>query len=286
VPIPESQLETWSHQGAVTTAKATADSIKNALNSYKNWLPDVDFEIYLQGSYKNDTNIRGDSDVDVVIQLNSTFYNNLSQEQKRILSLSAANYGWPEFKPDVLKALRSYYGASSITEGNKSVKISAGNGRLPADVVVCSKYRKYKTLNSSDCIEGMCFWTQTDNRQVINYPRLHYDNGVSKHQISTKWYKPTVRMFKNMRGAIKGDSTPSYFTESLLYNVPNTSFGASYQDTFCNIVNWLNKATLSTFVCGNGQLPLFESSPQERWSTPQAEQFIKNLISLWNNWSS
>jgi len=33
--IPESQLETWSHQGAVTTAEATHKSIRNALNSYK-----------------------------------------------------------------------------------------------------------------------------------------------------------------------------------------------------------------------------------------------------------
>ena len=87
--IPESQLETWSHQGAITTAKATADSIKNALNSYINRPDGVEFEIYLQGSYKNDTNIRGDSDVDVVAQLNSTFYNNLSEDQKRTLGLSS-----------------------------------------------------------------------------------------------------------------------------------------------------------------------------------------------------
>ena len=32
--IPESQLETWANQGAITTVKATADSVKNALNSY------------------------------------------------------------------------------------------------------------------------------------------------------------------------------------------------------------------------------------------------------------
>ncbi|HPC63780.1 MAG TPA: nucleotidyltransferase, partial [Anaerohalosphaeraceae bacterium] len=76
--IPESQLETWAKQGAITTAKSTADSVKNALNSYNNWPNGIDFEVYLQGSYKNDTNIRGDSDVDIVAQLNSTFYSNLS----------------------------------------------------------------------------------------------------------------------------------------------------------------------------------------------------------------
>ncbi|OGW41409.1 MAG: tRNA nucleotidyltransferase [Nitrospirae bacterium RBG_13_39_12] len=281
--IPESQLEAWSHQGAVTTSKATADSIKNALNAYNNWPEGIDFEVYLQGSYKNDTNIRGDSDVDVVAQLNSTFYSNLSEDQKRTLGLSPASYSWSNFRSDVLKVLKDYYGQSQITEGNKSIKIKANNGRLPADIVVCSQYRRYKTVSSNDFVEGMCFWTRNDDRQVINYPKVHYDNGVSKHQNSSKWYKPVVRLFKNSRGNISGDATPSYFLECMLYNVPNSKFGTSYQDTFCNVVNWLNEINLDNFICQNGQLILFGST-QEQWNTNQAKAFIKNLISLWNNW--
>jgi len=283
--IPESQLQTWSHQGAVTTAKATADSIKNAFDSYNNWPTGIDFDVYLQGSYKNDTNIRGDSDVDVVAQLNSTFYSNLLDDQKRILVLTQASYSWSDFRADVLKALGDYYGQSRITECNKSIKINENNGRLPADVIVCSQYRRYKTVSGYDYVEGVCFWTKNDNRQVVNYPKIHYDNGVSKHQNSNKWYKPSVRMFKNIRNSISGDSTPAYFLECMLYNVPNASFGTSYGDTFCNVVNWLNKADLGGFVCQNGQVNLFGSS-QEQWDTAQAGQVIKNLISLWNNWSN
>ncbi len=117
--IPESQLTTWANQGAITTAKSTADSLKNALNSYSDWPSGVDFEVYLQGSYKNDTNIRanirGDSDVDVVAHLNSTFYSNLSEEQKRILGLTPATYHLSNFRSDVLKILKNYYGQSQIT---------------------------------------------------------------------------------------------------------------------------------------------------------------------------
>ncbi len=76
--IPESQLETWSHQGAISTAKATHESIRNALVANSSTVKDKNFEIYLQGSYKNDTNIHGESDVDVVVQLNSTFHYDLS----------------------------------------------------------------------------------------------------------------------------------------------------------------------------------------------------------------
>lgn len=280
--IPESQLETWSHQGAITTAKATADSIKNALNAYNDWPDEIDFEVYLQGSYKNDTNIRGDSDVDVVAQLNS-FYSNLSEDQKGNLGLSPASYGWTDFRTDVLKALKNYYGQSFITEGNKSLKIKANNGRLPADVVVCAQYRKYKSVDNYNYVEGICFWSKKDNRQIINYPKVHYDNGVSKHQNSSKWYKPLVRMFKNMRGYISGDSTPSYFLECMLYNVPNANFGTSYQGTFCNIVNWLNKADLENFICQNGQLKLFGMTP-EQWNIIKQKKFTNNLIPLWNNW--
>lgn len=282
--IPKSQLETWSHQGAVTTAKSTADSVKNALSSYSSgWPSGVNFEVYLQGSYKNDTNIHGDSDVDVVAQLDSTFYSNLLENQKRILDLTPASYGWSDFRADVLKALKNYYGRGQISEGNKSIKIKTNNGRLPADVVVCSQYRRYKTVSSYDYTAGMCFWTQDDNRRVINYPKAHYDNGVSKHQNSSEWYKPVVRIFKNCRGSISGDTTPSYFLECMLYNVSNPKFGTSYGDTFCNIVNWLDKNSLGDFVCQNGQLKLFGQT-QEQWDTNQARIFIKNLISLWNNW--
>ena len=34
-----------------------------------NWPADVKFEVFLQGSYKNDTNLGGDSDVDLVVRL-------------------------------------------------------------------------------------------------------------------------------------------------------------------------------------------------------------------------
>jgi hypothetical protein len=38
-----------------------------------------DFKIFLQGSYKNDTNVYGDSDVDVVIRLDEIYYTDLDQ---------------------------------------------------------------------------------------------------------------------------------------------------------------------------------------------------------------
>jgi hypothetical protein len=291
MPIPESQLETWSHQGAITTAKATADSVKRALDSYENWPEGVKYEVYLQGSYKNDTNIRGDSDVDVVAQLNSTFYSNLSDEQRGILRLTPASYGWANFKTDVLKALKGYYGESAVAEGNKSIKIKGGKGRLPADVVVCAKLRRYKTVSPRDYVEGMCFWSRNDHRKIVNYPKLHYENGVRKHspERTNGWYKPTVRIFKNARtclvdhGTISDDLAPSYFLECLLYNVPDNNFGGSFQDTLVAAFNWLwSAARADSLVCQNGQLKLFGYTP-EQWDAAKAKQFLESFRELWEN---
>jgi len=288
MPIPESQLERWSHQGAVVTAKQTHESIRAALLQHPA-RDNKDFEVYLQGSYKNDTNIRGDSDVDVVVQLNDTFSHNLSEEQKRAFRFTEATYCWNDFRSDVLTALRNYYGWDKVREGRKSLKVQTSY--LPADVVVCIQYRKYPKFprDANDYVEGMTFYVPSENRWVINYPKLHYYNGVEKNKRTNGRYKPAVRLFKNARTylvdrkIIPSDLAPSYFLECLLYNVPDDKFGSSFQDTFCNVVNWLSRANLSQFVCQNEQLRLFGNSP-EQWSEDKARQFVRAMIDLWNNW--
>ncbi len=299
--IPESQLETWSHQGAVTTAKATHESIRNALTANTSPLKGKDFEVYLQGSYKNDTNIRGDSDVDVVVQLNSTFGYDLSglpEEQKRQFQTSYptnATYLWEHFRTDVLQALRTYYGSRAITEGNKSLKLAAGSGRLPADIVVALHFREYVHFYGMDYqqyVDGIRFHSWRDNRQVINFPKPHYDNGVTKHSKDRTdgWYKPTVRMFKNARtylvdqGSLSQDVAPSYFVECLLYNLPDAAFGESLQGTLVEAWNWLwQKAPTDKLVCQNEQLALFGNTP-EQWDSLKAKKLLEALKVLWQNW--
>jgi len=283
MPIPESQLKRWSHQGATTTAKQTHESIRSALDRY-GW-PRGKPDVYLQGSYKNNTNIRGDSDVDVVVQLNSIFRHNEPGTQ---LGFPSASYTWQDFREDVKTALINYYGKSRVREGRKTLKVETSY--LPADVVVCIQYRKYPPYPKSedDYTEGMTFYVPSESRWVVNYPKLHYDNGAAKNQRTNGWYKPTIRMFKNARtylierGAPQ-DLAPSYFLECLLYNVPDDKFGGTFQDTFYNVIIWLLQADLSAFRCQNEQDQLFGSSP-EQWSEDKAKRFLKYMVCLWNNW--
>jgi len=292
-------METWANQGAITSAKMTHEQIRRALGEVGSPLYEKygnDFEIYLQGSYANDTNIRGDSDVDIVVQLNSSFFSDIStltpQEQQLYNEWRQnATHTDLEFRADVIQSLQSYFGVPSIQVGNKSIKVLSGSGRLAADVVACIKYRRYLAFRGAydqDFVEGISFHAQ-NGEFVVHFPKLHYKNGTNKNAEAQGWFKQTVRLFKNIRsymvdrGQINGDLAPSYFLECMVYNVPSDQFESSLGNIFCNLVNWLAKQNMDGFVCQNEQCMLFGPHP-DQWSKDKATQFLNAAASLWNNW--
>lgn len=293
--IPESQLETWSRQGATKSANAIYERIRTALHNDA-VLSVRDFDVFLQGSYRNSTNIRGDSDVDVVVKLNETYmpdYSRLDLYTQSLKKASAvsATYTLSDFRRDVSNAVRWAFPSHSITEGGKSIKIPRTSNNIPADVVPCIEYRLYlpaqRLLSGPDYIEGIWLWDVQRNYEVISFSKQHYDNGVIKHSRTAQWYKPTVRIFKNVEGwledhdIIATGTASSYGIECLLFNVPQQHFGGSYQATFINVVDWLARIDMTDFVCQNGVQRLFE---QNRWTIQKAQTFIDALIQVWQQW--
>ena len=138
---PERQLQTRAKIELPSNLN-TYTSIKNCLDT-GDWNGEMNFKRYLQGSYKNTTNI-ANSDVNVVVEMTSTFYSN-----KRISAVtrkqydeyySNAKFGVEDFKSALLTRLKNYYGEDLIEEeGEKAIRIKAVNGRLDADVV-CYTY--------------------------------------------------------------------------------------------------------------------------------------------------
>jgi hypothetical protein len=57
MPIPEEQFDTWAKQGAVTGSKNTYATIKRVLEDPNAPYASRSFEVFLQGSYGNDTNV-------------------------------------------------------------------------------------------------------------------------------------------------------------------------------------------------------------------------------------
>src|SRR2546426_2137955 len=169
--IPEQQLERWSHQGAIAASSQTHNSIRGALDNYT-WPSGMRYDAYLQGSYPNATNIRGDSDVDLVVETDSVFYSNLTDDEKRRLGLETGRFTWSEFREHVVRALQSYFGTHRVdATGNKCIKVRPTDNTLAADVIPCVEYRRYNNLQV--VAQGMTFWTRNTNTQVINYPKIH-----------------------------------------------------------------------------------------------------------------
>ena len=289
--IPESQLSRWSHHGAQDSSKRTHEAIRRALDAHQ-WPPGMTRDFYLQGSYRNDTNIRGDSDVDVVLELTSAFHHDasaLSQYERGLLASSfhPASHDWNDFRRETLKALESGFGRGMVSQGNKSIKLKSDPPRLAADVVVCIQHRRYTSYYTY--VEGITFYALHDKRWIVNFPKEHYKNGAAKSARTWDRYKRTVRMFKNARNHLESTCristglAPSYFVECLLYNAPDSAFQYGFQETYCSAVNWMVQSNLDGLLCQNGQQWLFGSSP-EQWSIGSAKTLANQLVSLWNDW--
>ncbi|MEI7603786.1 MAG: nucleotidyltransferase [bacterium] len=114
-----------SRRGDITKSKQTADTIKYILSIYPWWPKNMDYKVFLQGSYKNNTNI-GSSDVDVVI----AFDIEKSCYKKYDL------YLWNNLRKRTINALWHYFGGNKVIEGNKSLKILDYCQVIDIDVVV------------------------------------------------------------------------------------------------------------------------------------------------------
>lgn len=285
MPIPESQLKSWSNLGSQQASAKTYRSIKKALTEYS-WPTAMDHKVYLQGSYPNFTNIRGDSDVDIVVETTNVFYHNILYEHQAHYGLThRGSYDWKQFRAEVKAALSNYYGHNEVIESRsgKCIKVLGKGGRLNADVVPCVTYKKY--TNYSHFVTGITFWTNYDV-QVINYPKIHIKNGSDKNFRCGENYKKTVRIFKNARNAVNSDF-PSYFLECMLYNVPTNCFSGCNGEIFCNVLNFLNRAktdgTLQNFQCQNEQQSMF-GNELHQVSIYSAHILIEQLKDLWNHW--
>jgi hypothetical protein len=95
-------------------------------------------------------------------------------------------------------------------------------------------------------------------------------------------------MFKNARNYLidkfgyPKEHAPSYFVECLIYNVPNSHFGPSYQSTFLATIYWLNSTDMSGFICQNGVTPLFGDHITQ-WRLEHAQEFAATLAALSSN---
>ena len=275
MPIADSILRRWSHHHASTASVQAHTAIRDALARHN--LPV--HELFLQGSYKNDTNLRRDSDVDLVAQLDERLRPRVAALTGAQLQGSDAHelaYGrWLSFRRLVLAALSARFG-DGVTPGRKSLKVDRGPIPAAADVVVTLK-----------CGNGIALYIPDEHRWAVSYPQQHHSRGARKERGTAGRYKRAIRMFKAARNhliesnALPDGTASSYFIECLLYNVPNALFRSSLGETYAEVVNWLSGARLIELKCQNQLVDLFGPS-RDQWSVDNARGYIQTLVRLWN----
>jgi len=294
--IAEAQLETWSKQGTVPQSSTTYNSIKNVLEAEGTPYFGKKYEVFLQGSYGNSTNIYSESDVDIVIKLNDCFHRDITrlpaEQQSAYKSMhNDAAYTHVHFKADVLKVLTAQYGAN-VDPGDKAIAIAAGGNRRKADVISAINFRRYKkflSFSDQEYIEGISFYTSSGTH-IVNYPKQHSANLTQKHQNTDQWFKPTARILKNLRsrlvseGMLEAGVAPSYYLEGLLYNVPDDKFGRNYAETFASAINWILESDRSKLVCANYQYFLLHPELPVTWREDKLDAFLAAAVDLWNQW--
>lgn len=284
------QLIDWTAPGPQDIAQRTYGSIRSTLATAAE-LQGRSFEVYLQGSYANHTNVRGDSDVDVVAMLKQTYVAELtrlpsSQAARWEADRTPATYHEWDFRRDVQAALVATYG-SRVKPKKKCLLVQATQGYLDTDVVPALEHRLYTSYEgpaaTNSWIEGIKIFP-TEGPPIVNYPKEHIRNGEQKNRLCYERYKPTVRQIKRLRskavdeGYLAADDAPGYLLECMTYNVPNPTFISDDVRRIYDVLHFfVGVADFSTFMSCDGVHTLFGTDPGH-FTVLDANRIVAGLV--------
>lgn len=197
----KSQFREWAKPPGTTEEQRIANAekgIKDALKA-SDALKNRDIRVFTQGSYRNNTNVRKDSDVDIAVVCYDVFFPDYPEgTTKETFGNIDGDYAYGTFKNEIEQALVARFGHSAVERGNKAFDVHENTYRVEADVAPFFEHRWYHI--DGDYLSGVEL--RPDNGQpvkIINWPQQHYDNGVSKNMATGKRYKSMVRILKCLR---------------------------------------------------------------------------------------
>lgn len=284
----ESVFRTWA-KGPSDTEKTKAENAERQIRQAISASPKLqnrNFVVFTQGSYRNRVNVRKDSDVDIGILCYDMFFPEYPDDNVKMLLESRtvdSIYTYQTFKNEVEEALVAKFGRTSVKRGNKSFDIKENTYRVEADVAAFFEHRRY--TSTTHYISGVEMIPDNYNPlRVRNWPEQHYTNGVNKNVNTNRRYKRMVRILKTLSNEMSSEGidiakqTPSFLTECLVWNAPNTCFSSeTYKSMLRSVLVHLFNNTLSEDKCSNwGEVSelkyLFRGS--QPWTFQQAHRFI------------
>lgn len=197
-------------------------SMRNKYSSEK-------INIFIQGSYANNTCVRNESDVDIAVvrdDVYETAYGKNLNSSSTVKKDEAV-----KLKNTVERILRNNF-PNQVHRGNKSIKVDGNTYRKPADTVPCLSMRYYfrsYLYDYSTNHEGVIIFAD-DGTVIRNFPKQHIANGKSKNIRTNYYYKKIVRIMKKMRhlmsdyGYSCANNVSSFGIESLIWNIPDSYF--------------------------------------------------------------
>lgn len=282
----EEAFSSWAQPPGKTEQDRCSNAekaVRNAISS-SDKLKNRNIKVFTQGSYRNNTNVKQDSDVDIGVLCYDVFYDQLPEGYKKEdFGIIPADYKYATFKNEVEEALVSYFGRASVIRGNKAFDIKENSYHVEADVAPFFEHRRYSA--NKEYLSGVELRPDNDG-SVINWPEQHYNNGVSKNNDTNRRFKALVRIIKALcnymsdQGVSIAKSTPSFLLECLVWNVPNDNFGHSnYSDDVRACLAFLYNNTMSQDKCNDwGEVSelkyLFRGG--QKWTREQAHGFISS----------
>lgn len=251
--------------------------------------------VFAQGSYRNNTNVRQDSDVDICVCCRDTFFFDLgfADYGKTDAGIVDSPYSFPMFKADVQKALEQKFSQRGVSRGNKALNVHENTYRVDADVFCAFEYRLYLARpNPAGAVNyvlppGVKAFSDT-GVSITNWPEQNYSNGVAKNGRTGNRFKSIVRCLKNLRNEMVERGTEaakpiaSFLIESLAYNVPDALltgdlYSKNVRDSIAFIYNAVTTGHAGLWYEVNGIKYLFHST--QPWTREQVKDFA---IQVWS----
>ncbi len=248
--------------------------------------------VFSQGSYRNNTNVRTESDVDICVCCMDVVFPDFSDVKfdKRDIGLTDTSYTYAQFKNEVEKALVKKFGKKGVTRGNKAFDVPLNTYRVDADVVASFAHHRYTHCAPEGYIKppGIEFICDNGGR-VINWPHQHYENGVTKNKATGNRFKFITRVIKRLRNKMADENIEaakpfsSFLIECLVWNVPNKGFvHENYTDNVRYILAHIFNKTRSYKSCSEwGEVSdlKYLFGYNQGWTWQEANTFVKEA---WN----
>jgi len=286
----------FTEKQLISFTKPVSDTEEQKLENAKKAIKDAIYndpklskesiEIFGQGSYANDTNVKNNSDIDINVMHYGCYYHSPiplnTKKEDFNLGNTPCSYSYKDFKDDVEQALINYFRRNKVNRKNKC--FSVGIYDINVDVVPT---RKYKRLDPNNIIEGVTLFTDNTNQQIINYPKQHIENGKNKNSDTHKRFKWLTRIYKRIRykmiddGVIISNNITSFLLECLVWNVPNHIFNdwntwtKRLQESMKHLYNEIENNKCKDWGEVSELLYLFHSS--RKWSEQDVLDYLEQM---------